>query len=206
MSRPLLRFASQVCLLFLLLLLPAQIARACQCGPTPTVLESFDGSNVVAILRVLSVEKVVPKKAPDAKQGDEEADDEEQYVDNVRSATLRIEKVYKGKVKVGDELIFGQGGGADCIWTFSEDSVGHQYLFYLETPDKPGAFWFAGGCGRDTGLDGAGEDLLYRQHAKTARQDSRVRQLRRLAKSEPGSSEPHHSDHRREEDVRNKDQ
>jgi hypothetical protein len=48
------------------------------------VLESFDGSDVVVILRVLSVEKVVPKKAPDAKQSDAE-EDEEQYVENVRS-------------------------------------------------------------------------------------------------------------------------
>ena len=34
-----------------------------------------------------------------------------------------------------DEIVFGQGGGADCIWTFNEQSVGHQYLFYLTRPE-----------------------------------------------------------------------
>ncbi len=174
MSRSLFRFASQACLLVLLLLLPAEIARACSCGATPTVLESFDGSEVVVILRVLSVEKVVPKKAPDAKQSDEPAEREERYVADVRSTTMRVEKIYKGKVKVGDELVFGQGGGGDCIWTFDEESIGRQYLFYLDTPDKPGALWYAVACGRNTPLAGAGEDLPYLDNMRKWRGKTRV--------------------------------
>src|SRR5262245_743055 len=80
-----------------------QVAHACSCGPRPTVLDSYDSSDVVAILRVASVEKA----------GDN-------YVDGVRSATLVVEKVFKGNLKVNDQVVFAQGGGADCVWTFNE--------------------------------------------------------------------------------------
>ena len=43
-----------------------------------------------------------------------------------------VERVFKGKLKIRDEIVFGQGGGADCIWTFDEESIGHQFLFYLK--------------------------------------------------------------------------
>jgi len=40
-----------------------------------------------------------------------------------------VEKVFKRKVR--DEIVFGQGGGAECIWTFDEKSIGHQFSSYL---------------------------------------------------------------------------
>jgi hypothetical protein len=112
---------------------------------------------VVIIVRVVSVEKV-------------EDTEERHYVDGVRSATLRVERVFKGTVKVRDELVFGQGGGADCIWTFNEKTVGEEFLFYLASPDRysdrsylpsqdPG-LWFAFGCGRSNRLERATDDLL----------------------------------------------
>ena len=88
-----------------------QTAKACSCGPRPTVLDAFEGAEEVVIVRALSVEK-----AQDTEQ--------RSYVDGVRSATLIVEKVFKGKLQVRDEIVFGQGGGADCIWTFDEQSVG----------------------------------------------------------------------------------
>jgi len=123
------------------------------------------------IVRVLSVEKA--------------ADTEEQYyVDGVRSATIIIEKVFKGKLKIRDEIVFGQGGGADCVWTFNEESIGHQFLFYLTRPEKfsrddylpskdPG-LWFAFGCGRSSGLPGATDDLLYLENLKKVRGKTRI--------------------------------
>ena len=159
----LMRSRSFQCLLFSLFscaffLSAAQKASACTCGPRPTVLETFDESDEVVIVKVLSVEKVpVPEK--------------EEYVESVRSATLIVEKVFKGKLKVRDEIVFGQGRGADCVWTFDDDSVGEQFLFYLIRPEKltdlpylpsqePG-LWFAFACGRSSGLAGARDDLLY---------------------------------------------
>jgi len=134
----------------------APVVNACQCGPGQTVLDSFEASDEVVILRALSVEK-----APDT--------EEEDYVDGVRSTKMIVEKVFKGKLRVGEEIVFGQGGGADCIWTFDDESVGKKYLFYLRRPEKldrtylpsqvPG-LWFAVGCGRSRGLADATDDLL----------------------------------------------
>lgn len=153
------------------LLIAAQTATACSCGPRPTVLDAFDGSDEIVIVKVLSVEKA-------------EDTDERHYVDGVRTSTLIVEKVFKGKLKVRDEIVFGQGGGADCIWTFSEESIGHQYLFYLTRPEKfsdrsylpskePG-LWFAFGCGRSGGLAGATEDLLYLENMGKRRGHTRI--------------------------------
>ncbi|HZE68938.1 MAG TPA: carboxypeptidase-like regulatory domain-containing protein [Pyrinomonadaceae bacterium] len=153
------------------LLSTAQTASACSCGPRPTVLESFDESDEVVIVRVISVEKV-------------EDTDEHHYVDGVRSTTMIVEKVFKGNLKIRDEIIFGQGGGADCIWTFNEKAVGHQFLFYLNRPEKlsdlrylpskdPG-LWFAFGCGRSRGLNGATDDLLYLKNIAKVRGKTRI--------------------------------
>lgn len=152
-------------------LLAAQPTCACSCGPRPTVLDSFDKSDVVIIVRAISVEKA-------------EDTDERHYVDGVRSATMVVERVFKGNLKVRDELVFGQGGGADCIWTFKESSVGEEFLFYLNSPGKfsdrsflPSAdpkLWFAGGCGRSTNLETATDDLLYLQNMAKVRGKTRI--------------------------------
>lgn len=150
-----------------------QTANACSCGPLPTVLESFERVDEVVIGRVLSVEKA-------------EDTEERSYVDGVKSATLIVDKVFKGKLKVRDEIVFGQGGGADCIWTFDEQSVGQQYLFYLTRPEtlaksgdgylpsKEPGLWFAFGCGRSTGLANATEDLLYLENMRKRRGQTRI--------------------------------
>src|SRR5262245_3406310 len=144
---------------------------ACQCGRQPTVLEAFDESDEVVILRAISVEKVKDSE-------------DEHYVDGVRTTTLIVEKVFKGNLKVRDEIVFGQGGGADCIWTFDEESIGRRYLFYLTRPEKltdrsylpskdPG-LWFGFGCGRSAGLGGATDDLLYLEKIKKVRGKTRI--------------------------------
>ena len=146
-----------------LLTLPVKMVMACSCGPEPSVLDEFEESEVVIIGRVLSVEKVEPK-----------GEDDQHYVDNVRSATLRVEKVYKGNVRVRDELVFAQGGGADCIWTFNEELIGVQILFYLNTPQGEDKLWRGFGCGRSSSVEGATEDLLYLNNMKKLRGKTRV--------------------------------
>ena len=140
---------------FTFLFLSASPAYGCSCGPTPTVLDEFEHSDHVVVLTALSVEKT-DKAAPEGR-----ISNGANYVDGVRSTTLRVERVYKGNLKVGAELTFAQGGGADCIWTFNEQSVGHQYLLYLSTPKGGSKVWYAVGCGRSNGLRYAGDDLLY---------------------------------------------
>jgi hypothetical protein len=72
---------------------------ACSCGNRSTVLAAFDAADEVVIVRGVSIEK-----AEDAEQ--------KRYAHGVRSATMIVERVFKGKLKVRDEIVFGQGGGA----------------------------------------------------------------------------------------------
>ncbi|HEU4510301.1 MAG TPA: carboxypeptidase-like regulatory domain-containing protein, partial [Pyrinomonadaceae bacterium] len=158
---------------FAFILSATQTAKACSCGPRPPLLDSFEEAQEVVIVRVLSVRKV-------------EKTDEQSNVDGVRSATMVVDKVFKGQLKVRDEIVFGQGNGADCIWTFNEESVGREYLFYLTRPEtltksdrtylpsKEPGLWFAFGCGRSTGLAGATEDLLYLENMSKRRGQTRI--------------------------------
>ena len=161
------------CLLFLvfataLVFAATKTANACSCGPRPTVLDSFEGSDEVVIVRAVSVEKVQDKEG-------------ERYLNGIKSTTMVVEKVFKGKLKVRDEIVLGQGGGADCIWTFSEKSVGRQFLFYLDRPEKlsfpasnDAGLWFAFTCGRVSGLENAAEDLLYLENLSKVRGKTRI--------------------------------
>jgi hypothetical protein len=154
-----------------ILLAAANSANACSCGPRPSVLESFEQSDEVVIVRAIAVEK-------------SENTENENYIDGVKSTTMVVEKVFKGKLKVRDEIVFRQGGGADCVWTFNEEMVGHQFLFYLSRPEKLIAdgfrglkdadLWFAFECGRSEGLAGAAEDLLYLENISKVRGKTRI--------------------------------
>lgn len=144
-------------------------AHACSCAGEPTVLEAYDHAAYVVIAKAVAVEKVGPEKtAPEGR-----ISDGRNYVDGVRSTTMRVERVYKGDLKVGDEMTFAQGGGADCIWTFAEGSVGERFLFYLNRlKDSP--VWFAGTCGRSNHVRHAGDDLLYLDKLKKVRGKTRL--------------------------------
>lgn len=143
-----------------------QSVNACSCGPKPTVLDAFESSDEVVIVKVVSVEKVEDSKKEDFAHG-------------VSSTTVVIERVFKGNLKVNEEIVFGQGGGSDCIWTFHEKLVGNQFLFYLrrltaDTPEKEPLPWIAFGCGRSNELEDASEDLLYLENLDKVRGKSRI--------------------------------
>lgn len=145
---------------------------ACSCMATPTVLDAFDSSKLVVVTKLVSVEKVREKEG-------------EYDIEYIKSAKMVVEKVYKGNVKVGDELIFAQGGGADCVWTFDEEWVGDKFLFYVGASSKghpafgreeEGAkpMYYAITCGRSNGLSGADEDLSYLDNMDKLRGKTRV--------------------------------
>jgi hypothetical protein len=149
----------------------SRTASACSCGPRPTVLEAFETVDEVVIVRVLSVDKA-------------EDTAEQHYVDGVRSATMIVEKVFKGNLKIRDEIVFGQGSGANCISTYDEKSVGDQYLYYLMRPERRSqgpnpmstepVLWYASFCGRSRGVAGATDDLLYLENLKKVRGKTRI--------------------------------
>lgn len=143
---------------FAVLIVEPRIASACSCGAKPTVLDAYEGANVIIVAKAVSVEKSAKGEG----------------VDGVSSTTMIVEKVFKGNLKVGDEMIFAQGGGADCIWTFNEESVGKEFLFYLSSREKSPKVWIAFGCGRSNGLKYATDDLLYLNKLNKVRGKTRI--------------------------------
>ena len=156
-------------LFVLIFLLSLRTAEACSCGPKPTVLTAFDNSDVVVIVSAVSVEKASPEET--ATPG--RMSDGTNYVDGVKSTAMRVEQVFKGTLKVGEEMIFLQGGGADCIWTFDEKDIGKKFLFYLRRIEDSHR-WMAGTCGRSRPVEYAADDLLYLNNLDKVRNKSRI--------------------------------
>lgn len=155
-----------------LFFLSQQTIFACSCAARPTVLDSFKSSELVVAAKLVSVEKVREKEG-------------KYDIGYIKSATMVVEKVYKGKVKAGDELIFAQGGGSDCIWTFDEDWIGEKFLFYVDKPSKghpifdeedkdAKPMYYAVTCGRSNALEAANDDLLYLDNLDKLRGKTRI--------------------------------
>lgn len=132
------------------------VAIACVLLPLPTVLDAYEQADLVITARVVSIEKT---KEPDP------------FHLNIRSATMVVQKVFKGNVKAQDAISFAQGNGIDCLWTFDEKMIGFEYLLYLNPPDRASDLWHLG-QGRASELSSAANDLLYltkvlKVHGKT---------------------------------------
>jgi hypothetical protein len=98
------------------------------------------------------------------------------------SIKMIVEKVYKGDLKAGDEMIFGQGE-SNCLVEFQEEEVGTKFLFYLEPPrEKKPKLWYADACGRSQPLpnyptryiEDAAHDLLYLDKMNEVRAKTRI--------------------------------
>ena len=106
-------------------LLAPRIAIACGCKPfAQTALEVYEGADLVVIARMLSVEKASPPKRP--------------YRGDISSATMVVEKVYKGDVTTNPQLKLDQGDEVlGCSWSFYAEEVGDRFLLYLNPENKP---------------------------------------------------------------------
>ncbi len=133
---------------FILLLLAAKTVGACQCPDADdTVLDKFEDARFVVIARVLAVEKL-PETV---------------------HTRMVIEKVYKGTLRVGQEMIFGEGERGSCVEDFDQDEIGTKFLFYLKSKEKTPTVWYADRCGNSIPLPGfdtnhvndAADDLFY---------------------------------------------
>jgi hypothetical protein len=133
-------------------------ATACVLLPLPTVLDEYERANVVITARVVSIEKT---KEPDPVHF------------NIRSATMVVQKVFKGKLKMQDAITFAQGNGIDCLWQFDEKMIGHEYLLYLNSHDEASNLWYLG-QGRSAELSNATNDFLYLNNRDKVRGKTRV--------------------------------
>lgn len=144
---------------FVALVVGAGEARGCSCARSGTVLEQYEWADVVMVLRVEGVEKA----------GEAEPGGYKGFV----SADVVVERVYKGGLKAGERLTFAQGGGANCIWTFTEESVGARLLAYVKRPeDSP--LWLLGTCTRSGGVEHRRDDLLYLDNLAKTRGRTRL--------------------------------
>jgi len=149
-------------LLALALFLFPNRAVGCAISSKPTVLQAYEGSDVVIIARAISVEKLKDQS-------------EKPFIGTlVSSTTMEVEKVFKGNLRVGDKMVFGQGNGIRCTWVFYEDDIGKEYLFYLHSPPKDQKLWYEYGLGRSNLLEHAADDLLYLNKMDKVRGRTRI--------------------------------
>jgi hypothetical protein len=136
---------------------------SCSCARRATVLQLFESSDLVVIARFVSVEKVDkfnPNRIRAAYDG--------------KSAKAVVEKTYKGKAEIGNELIFDQEGGSDCIETFSEEDIGQRFLFYLHKPLNNYPRYAVGACSGSKTIRWAADDLLYLDNLDKVRGRTRI--------------------------------
>lgn len=149
------------CAAFFVFLAAPDIVRACSCMASGTVDVEFAESPNVVVVKLQSVEKL--------------AEGEKGYgYGGVKQSKLTVEKIFKGNLKVGDELTFAQGGGADCVWTFDADEIGTEYLFYLGAKPIKEKIWFAGTCSRSGSTKYRAADLLYLENLSKLRGKTRL--------------------------------
>lgn len=125
-------------------------ATACSCVVVGTALDSFEHSDTVIVARAVSFQRSDPPADPPG----------------IHSTKLVVVNSYKGSFKPGDEMLFAQGSGADCVWTFQEELLGKEFLLYLNSTYKRGDMWAAGICSRSGSRDHAWQDLLFLDHLK----------------------------------------
>jgi hypothetical protein len=137
-----------------------QTASACSCAVNRAVDQEFSNYPNVVVLKLQSVEKF-----PEGEQA--------MGGGTIKQSKLTVEKVFKGNLKVGQELTFGQGVCCICVWAFSEESVGNSYLFYLSEIPKNG-IWTASICSRSGNVKDRIADLLYLKKEKKMRGRTRL--------------------------------
>ena len=162
-------FPLRFLIIWVAITLTADATFACSCGPAPPVLSAYEHAHAVIIARVISVEVHKSESGNKDKDTDKDAD-----MDGFGPATVLVEKVYKGNLRVNREIIAGSSPDAPCGFSFHEKSVGQQFLLYLIREDEAGTHWGASMCGRSRGLGRAAEDLLYLDNVEKLRGKTRV--------------------------------
>lgn len=142
------------------ILLLTNFVWACSCITLPLDM-TIDGAENIVILELKSVEKF--------KKGERIVGDDE-----IKQSKLVVKKVFKGKLKVGQELTFRQGVCCICVWGFNEKSIGTDYLFFLDSNAYQDGLWEGYICSRSGSLKSVGADLLYLEKLKKVKGKTRL--------------------------------
>ncbi len=148
------RFFTIVAIIFVGLLL-ADVVRACSCVQSPTVDIAFEKTPNVAILKIKELQTI-------------------DYAGNPQTflKKMTVEKVFKGNLKVGQELNFGVTG-TSCDYTFPKESIGSEMLLYLDKSNKSGV-WYYPACTRSSGVKEGIADIKYIENLNKVRGQTRL--------------------------------
>lgn len=146
------------------ILLCADFVRACSCGPSIAINEVFDKALNIAILKVETVKKFEKN----------EIGFNSFLPNQVKESRLKVVKVFKGNLTVGQELSFGGGSSGNCTITFNENSIGHESLLFLSSEPTNGKFWEASYCWRSGSLASQYTDLSYLNNIEKVRGKTRL--------------------------------
>ena len=164
-------------LVLLAFLAVARSAQACKCPDgDDSTLGKFERARFVVVNKITSVNKEPRVRV--VYSGTEVIN--EPFM-AITSITMIVEKVYKGDLKAGDEMIFGQGE-SECLVEFQEEEVGAKFLFYLKPKENKPKLWHADSCDRSKPLPNyptnyikdAADDLLYLDKMNEVRGQTRI--------------------------------
>jgi len=141
------------------LIFSAGEVRACTCIGTSLDIAML--SENIAILTLQSVEEYGPGEKGSQYQG-------------IKRARLIVKKVFKGKMKAGQVLIFGQGSTGLCQWVFSKAGIGKDSLFFLNKNDYVEGEWRPSICGRSGRVESVVSDLAYLEKLPAVRGKTRL--------------------------------
>jgi len=122
-------------ILFVMFLVYSHAAHACVCGYKSNTLDEFERAEHVIIAKVASV-KISEEGIQRYVYGAGSPLRVVGKVNGIESTIMTVEKVYKGSLMIDEAIELVQGGGADCIYTFSEENIEEEFLLYLDDAPK----------------------------------------------------------------------
>lgn len=136
----------------------AEITYACSCRVNETVDKEVKNTSNVVVLTLQNVELLDKKSASGG---------------NIRHSTFTVDKAFKGNLKVNEKLIF-ENNYSSCGWSFSEESVGKKYLFYLGEKSVEGNIWQVSPCSRSGLITDSADDLLFLEKMEKVKNKTRL--------------------------------
>ena len=145
-------------------LLAADSAWACSCRGSTTIDEAFEMVPNIAVLKVESVKKYEAGEPGYSS-----------FLPNrIKESRLRVVRVFKGNLQLGQELLFGEGSSGACTYTFGENSIGRESLLFLSSQPTSGNYWEAGYCIRQSSLAAEYTDLAYLNELEKVKGKTRI--------------------------------
>lgn len=141
---------------------------ACTCRRGGTADGQYETYPFIAVLKLEGVGKTY------------KADPNRARYPDLGQSIVRVKKVYKGDLRVGEKLVFRQVPGSMCGWSFDKADVGKEFLFYMSSHDAPhkkpvrSPIWSESICSGSGELAETFDDIAYLDKHEKVKGKSRV--------------------------------